>query len=181
MQRLFRDRSGRAKDSSGMTRSTAKMTFIAAADGKQTENITHISNIHFPPKRVAQMQKRNGCALWMHISSGKRKQESRQNDGGVRASTGKLETCTGKRATDSARKVQRQISPPTAGSACENHSVLLYCMISGWLSVWPWWESSSRWLEGCSNCGNGQCIRCGRHVQLPVRGWCKSRVGSAHL
>ena len=50
-----------------------------------------MSNIHFLLKQVAEMPKRKGCALWTHVSGGKGKQESRENDGGVRASTGKQE------------------------------------------------------------------------------------------
>jgi len=55
-----------------------------------------VSNIHFLPKWVAEMPKRKGCALWTHISSGKGKQESRENDGGMCASTGKQENVHGK-------------------------------------------------------------------------------------
>jgi len=50
-----------------------------------------VNNIHFPRNGWLKTQKRKGCALWTHVSGGKGKEESRQNDGGVRASTGKVE------------------------------------------------------------------------------------------
>jgi len=75
-----------------------------------------VSNVHFPPKRVAEMQKRNRCALWMHVSGGKGKQESRENDGSVRASTGKLENVHGKTHNGRREKGSKAEKPANRGT-----------------------------------------------------------------
>jgi len=70
-----------------------------------------VNKILFPPKQVAEMQKRKGCALWTHVSGGKGKQESRENDGGVRASIGKVENVHGKMRNRQREKVSKADKP----------------------------------------------------------------------
>src|SRR6266702_4062236 len=81
-----------------------------------------------PAERVAETQKRKGCALWTHVSGGKGKEESRQNDGGVHASTGKVENVHRKTRNGQREKGSKADKPPNRGSPRENHSVLLYCI-----------------------------------------------------
>jgi len=65
--------------------------------------------------RVAEMQKRNGCVLWTHISGGKGKQESRENDGSIHASTGKLENVHGKTRNRRHKKGSKAEKPANCG------------------------------------------------------------------
>jgi len=70
-----------------------------------------VNKIHFPLKPVAEMQKRKGCVLWTHVSGGKGKQKSRENDGGRRASTGKQENVHGKTRNGQRKKGSKADKP----------------------------------------------------------------------
>ena len=103
---------------------------VAAAHRKQTENISHVKI--FTSRRNGWLKRKKEWVVHRRCTSPVAKEKRRTErtiEMCVRAQK-KRKTCTGMRPTDSARRVKRQMSPPTAKMPRENHSDLLYWMIT---------------------------------------------------